>query len=241
MLWRNVVKLHGVPRDIYSDRGPQFTANSWQELWRLTGTKLNYSSACHPQTQGVVEQMNVVVSQTLWCLLHNTNEKRKWEIRLPTVELVINLLPNSSTGFSPFYLNYGYEPVTPIQLIRGDELAKTESVGSSAQRVASDWKLARENLERSVRLQQKYYDKKHRDIGYKVGDLVLLSTRNLKLKGTPNKLQKRYVGPFRVIETIGQQAYRLALPEEWKIHPVFHVSLLRDWKAADVQEDQLVS
>ena len=114
-------------------------------------------------------------------------------------------------------------------------------MASFVQRVASDWKLARENLERSVRLQQKYYDKKHRDIGYKVGDLVLLSTRNLKLKGNPNKLQKRYVGPFQVIETIGQQAYRLALPEEWKIYPVFHVSLLRDWKAANVQEDQPVS
>ena len=240
LLWKNVVKLHGVPRAIYSDRGPQFTANSWQELWRLTGTNLKYSSAYHPQTQGVVERMNAVVSQTLRCLIHNTNEMKKWEILLPTVELVINSLPNSSTGFSPFFLNYGYEPVTPIQLIRGDEIAKTESVAAFAQRVASDWKLARQNLDRSVRLQQKYYDKKHRDVGYKVGDLVLLSTRNLKMKGTPGKLQKRFVGPFRVTETIGEQAYRLALPDEWKIHPVFHVSLLRDWKAADVQEDQPV-
>ena len=160
---------------------------------------------------------------------------------LPTVELVINFLPNSSTGFSPFYLNYGYDPVTPIELLRGDELAKTESVAAFVKRVASDWKLARENLDRSVHLQAKYYDKKHRDVGYKVGDLVLLSTRNLKMKGTPSKLQKRFVGPFRVTETIGEQAYRLALPDEWRIHPVFHVSLLRDWKAADVHEDQPVS
>ena len=49
------------------------------------------------------------------------------------------------------------------------------------------------------------------------------------------------MGPFKVIETIGQQAYHLSLPEDWKIHPVFHVSLLRDWNAADVQEDQAVS
>ena len=143
--------------------------------------------------------------------------------------------------FQPIFLNYGYEPVTPIELLQGDELAKTESVASFVQRVASDWKLAKENLDRSVRLQAKYYDKKHRDVGYKVGDLVLLSTRILKLKGTPGKLQKRFVGPFRVIETIGEQAYRLSLPDGWKIHPVFHVSLLRDWKVADVQEDRLVS
>ena len=131
--------------------------------------------------------------------------------------------------------------MTPIELLRGNELAKTEAVGDFVKRVTSDWRLARENLERSVRLQQKYYDAKHRDVGCKVGDLVLLSTRNLKMKGIPSKLQKRFVGSFQVIETIGEQAYRLALPEEWKIHPVFHVSLLRAWKAADVHEDRLVS
>ena len=114
-------------------------------------------------------------------------------------------------------------------------------MASFARRVASDWKLARENLEKSVRLQAKYYDKRHRDVKYRVGDLVLLSTRNLRMKGTPAKLQKRFVGPFQVIETIGQQAYRLSLPNDWKIHPVFHVSLLRDWKSADVQEDLAVS
>ena len=185
--------------------------------------------------------MNAVVGQTLWCLIHNSNEMKMWEILLPNVELVINSLPNSSTGFSPFYLNYGYEPVTPIELLRADELAKTGSVASFVQRVASDWKLARENLDRSVRLQAKYYDKKHKDVGYGVGDLVLLSTRNLKLKGTPSKLQKRFVGPFRVIKTIGEQAYRLSLPDDWRIHPIFHVSLLRDWKSADIHEDRPVS
>ena len=241
LLWQHVVKLHGVPRAIYSDRGPQFTAASWQELWRLTGTRLKYSSAYHPQTQGVVERMNAVVSQTLRCLIHQMNEMKQWEILLPTVELVINSLPNSSTGFSPFYLNYGYEPVVPIQLLKGDEIARTESVAAFTQRVASDWKLARENLERSVQLQAKYYDKKHRDVSYKAGDLVLLSTRNLRLKGVPAKLQKRFVGPFKIIEKIGQQAYRLSLPDDWKIHPVFHVSLLRDWKSATVHEDCAVS
>ena len=241
LLWQHIVRLHGVPRCIYSDRGPQFTAHSWQELWRLTGTKLSYSSAYHPQTQGVVERMNGVVSQTLRCLIHETNDVKRWEKLLPTVELVINSLPNSSTGFTPFYLNYGYEPVTPITLIKGDEITNKESVKAFTQRVASDWRLARKNLEKSVRLQAKYYNKKHRDVQFREGDLVLLSTRNLRLKGIPTKLQKRFVGAFRILDTVGQQAYRLALPNDWKIHPVFHVSLLRDWKSADVQEDVAVS
>ena len=62
--------------------------------------------------------------------------------------------------------------------------------------------------------------------------------RNIKMKGIPGKLQKRFVGPFEITEKIGQQAYRLSLPEDWKIHPVFHISLLKNWGAADLQEDQ---
>ena len=152
--------------------------------------------------------------------------------------MAINSSLNKSTGFSPFFLNYGHEPVTPMQLLKGDETASTESVASFVQRVTSDWKMARENLQRSVGLQQKYYDQRHRDLHYDVGDLVLLSTRNLRMKGTPIKLQCRFVGPFKIIEVIGQQAYRLALPEDWKIHPVFYVSLLKNWRTANLQEDQ---
>ena len=149
--------------------------------------------------------------------------------------MVINSLPNQSAGFSPFYLNYGHEPVMPLQLLRGNESISTESVASFLNRVTSDWELAKETLQRSVGLQKKYYDRRHRDLEYKVEDLVLLSTRNLKMKGTPGKLQRRFVGPFRAIETIGQQAYRLSLPEDWKIHPVFHVSLLKNWNTVNLQ------
>ena len=80
------------------------------------------------------------------------------------MELVINSLPNKSTGFSPFYLNYGHEPILPIQLLRGNEGIQTESVGFFMQRVTSDSELAQENLQRAVGLQQKYYDRKHRDV-----------------------------------------------------------------------------
>ena len=130
--------------------------------------------------------------------------------------------------------------MTPIQLLRGDESASTESVDSLIRRVSSDWKLARENLQKSVGLQAKYYDRKHRDISCKVGYLVLLSTRNLKMKGTPGKLQRKFVEPLRVIEIVGQQAYRLSLPDGWKIYPVFHVSLLKDWRTADLHDDQSI-
>ena len=94
LLWNTVVKLHGIPRVIYSDRGSQFTASSWRELWRLIGTRLAFNTAYHPQTQGVVERMNFVVSQTIRCSLHDKGNPKDWEKMLPTVELVINSLPN---------------------------------------------------------------------------------------------------------------------------------------------------
>ena len=238
LLWNTVVKLHGVPRVIYSDRGSQFTAESWRELWRLTGTKLAYSTAYHPQTQGVVERMNSVIEQCMRCTIHESGNINEWEKILSTVELVINSLPNKSTGFSPFYLNYGHEPILPIQLIKGDEEIRTESIGSFVRRVTSDWELAKENLQRAVGLQQKYYNRKHRDVQFAVGDLVLLSTRNLKMRGIPDKLKKRFMGPFKIQERIGRQAYRLLLPETWKVHPVFHISLLKKWNAVDLQEEE---
>ena len=125
-------------------------------------------------------------------------------------------------------------PVFHVSLLKGEESANTERVASFIRKIASDWELARENLERSVGMQKRYYDRKQRDVSYKVGDLVLLSTRNLRMKGTPAKLQRKFVGPFRLIEIIGQQKYKLSLPNGWKIHPVFHVSLLKDWKTADL-------
>ena len=105
LLWNIVVKLHGISRVIYSGRGSQFIAGSWGELWRLTRTRLAYITAYHPQTQGVVERMNSVISQIVRCLLHDIVNPKDWEKALRTVELVINSLSNQSTGFSPFYLN----------------------------------------------------------------------------------------------------------------------------------------
>ena len=67
-------------------------------------------------------------------------------------------------------------------------------------------------------------------VEYKVGDLLLLSSKNLIFKNIPAKLQKKFVGPFKVIEKVGPQAYRLDLPDTWKIHNVFHISLLKRWK-----------
>ena len=89
----------------------------------------------------------------------------------------------------------------------------------------------------SVKKQQKYYNMHHRAVEHRVGDLVLLSSKNLSFKNIPAKLQKKFVGPFEVVEKIGSQAYRLKLPDSWTIHDVFHISLLKKWKTAVFRAD----
>ena len=103
LLWKTIIRYHGILWVIYLDRGAQFTAKNWQELCMI-GTKLWYRTAYHHKTQGVVERMNVVVSQTFCYLIHDSQSVKNWKTLLPTMEMVINSLPHQSTRFSHFPL-----------------------------------------------------------------------------------------------------------------------------------------
>ena len=94
-------------------------------------------------------RMNIVVSQTLGCLLTESGMK-DWEQLLAIVEMIINSSPNSNTGYTPFFLNYGFHPVAPIELLFGDEISAVESVQNFVDRIRTLWKTAMENLQKFV-------------------------------------------------------------------------------------------
>ena len=104
--------------------------------------------------------MNAVVSQMLRCLMSNVPDLTKWVDYLSTVEMVVNSLPNRSTGYSPFFLMYGYHPVLPIELLKGDETTNIETVAKYLERTQEVWRSARANMEKAVVAQKNYYDKK---------------------------------------------------------------------------------
>ena len=80
-------------------------------------------------------------------------------------------------------------------------------------RLQNTWRIAQQNLEKSVQAQKKYYDKKRKDVQFSVGDLVLLSTTNLRMKNVPSKLQRKFVGPFSIVDKISPLVYKVQLPD----------------------------
>ena len=105
LMFEEIYKLHGLPKNIISDRDVLFTSTFWGHLHKLLGTKLRMSSAYHPQTDGSAERANRTVTQMLrQCI----NEKQTdWVAKLPAIEFAINSARSESTGFAPFFLNAG--------------------------------------------------------------------------------------------------------------------------------------
>ena len=110
-----VVKLHGLPKTIVSDRDVRFTSYFWKTLWHLLGTKLKFFTAYHPQTNGQTEVVNHSLGNLLRCLVGENS--RNWDLLLPRAEFAYNCSVNRSTGKSPFEIIHGYKPNRPLDLI----------------------------------------------------------------------------------------------------------------------------
>jgi len=125
----HIVRLHGLPETIVSDRDPKFTSQFWTETHRLLGVKLARSTAFHPQTNGASERMSCKVSQVLCTLVRP--DQLDWPKHLPMVEFALKSSVSTSTGFAPFELTYGYIPQT-IQSVGISEFAGVQDFAENA-------------------------------------------------------------------------------------------------------------
>lgn len=227
---------HGLPMDIVSDRDTRFTSGFWSQVCKILGIKQNMSTAFHPQTDGQTERVNRTLEEVLRAYVSSNHAD--WDQCLPLAEFAINNSVHASTGTTPFLMDTGQTPLTPnmVALARADpKSAAFPFVGRWRETV----KAVKHNLHNAQHRQKQLYDKRVNDKVFQVGQRVLLSTKNLKdLLGKSYdiersiKLMGKYLGPFPVLDRIGKVAYKLDLSNAMMlkdIHPVFHVSLLREF------------
>jgi hypothetical protein len=175
------------------------------------------------------------MNQTLECYLrcYINYQQDDWVDLLPSAEYSINNTISSSTEKTPFEMVYTFTPALSMNLARDpreDNLAAREKAGALKRGLLA----GEEALASTTQSMSKYYDSKRKNMAYSVGDKVLLATRHIRTLRVSKKLADQFIGPFKVLERIGHNAYRLNLPAKYgKLHHTFHVSLLEEYHARD--------
>ena len=226
MFLDHVVRLHGIPESLVSDRGSIFTSKFWKSLSRMMGTRQRLSTSFHPQTDGQTERMNQIVEQYL--RIYCNYQQDNWFDFLSIAEFAYNNAHQTSIDCSPFYANYGYHPTFAVDLRRYN--LPVPAAKTFAQKLRNLHDDLIEYVKAAQNQQAKYYDAKHKRIEFSVGDQVWLLSPHIHTERPSKKLDWKRLGPFSIRDRIGTQAYRLQLPASMKIHPVFHVSLLEPYK-----------
>jgi transposase InsO family protein len=223
----HVLKLHGPPVVIISDRDRIFTSNLWKSIFSALNVKLRYSSSYHPQTDGQTERVNQCLENYLRCMTF-ANPK-KWTSWLPMAELWYNTTFHTALKCTPFQALYGFPPPLLSEFsIPGPSDLEAKDFLSAKQDMLVQLK---QNLVQAQSRMKKYADMNRSERQFDVGDMVYLKMAPYRLAAFgfrgAIKLHTKYYGPFKILQKVGTVAYKLLLPATVKIHDVFHVSQLK--------------
>ena len=224
-----IVRLHGVPVSIVSDRDPRFTSRFWPSLQTALGTRLHFSTAFHPQTDGQSERTIQTLEDMLRACVMEF--KGSWDTHLTLMEFAYNNSYQASIDMAPFEALYGRKCRTPVCW---DEVGERRLVGPELVQITLEKvKVVRDNLKIARDRQRSYADNRRRDLQFKIGDRVFLKIspwKGVLRFGRRGKLSPRYIGPYEILSKVGPVAYKLKLPPELsRIHDTFHVSMLRKY------------
>ncbi|CAN6694476.1 unnamed protein product [Malus baccata var. baccata] len=224
-----IVKYHGVPVDIISDRDPRFTSKFWIAFQEALGMRLLYNMAYHPQIDGQSERTIHMLEDMLRSSVLQLGDG--WHDCLDLMEFTYNNNYHSSIGMAPFGALYGKSCRTALCWSEVGErvLVGLEIVDETTQNV----QVIKSNLKAAQDRQKSLADKHATDRRYNVGDYVFMKLSPWKCVvrfGKKGKLSPKYIGLYMITERVGEVAYMLELPPELsKVHDVCHVSMLRHY------------
>jgi hypothetical protein len=231
LFFSHVFKHHGLPKDIVSYRDPKFTSKFWRALWKRMGSELKMSTTFCPQTDGQTKRVNLVIQQ----LLRNyvAADQQDWVDHLELTEFCYNNSEHSAIGSTPFQMVTGKSPIVPMTWAAqrqplndaSEEVPMVTQFDEERRRL---WEVAKANLEKAHKRYKDFTDKSRRKVKFQEGDEMWLNIKNFRLpEGLSHKFLGPYAGPFKVLEKKLFDTYKLKLPKNLKVHPTFHVSLLK--------------
>jgi hypothetical protein len=221
---REIIRLHGVPERIISDRGPLMNATHWETFNHYLNARRVLTSAYHPETDGQTERQNQTLEQYL--RIYCTLEQDDWATWISIAEFAYNDSVHATTGTTPFRANLGVDPRSanwPTMALGEGESPMAEDLASKVLSLQAECK---RKIIAVNAYQKEYADKKRLPIPFKVGDQVLVSNRHVKSKRPKKKLDWKYVGPGVILAQIGPSSFKVDVPGLDNVHPVFHASLL---------------
>jgi len=188
----------------------------------MVGVKRCMSTRYHPQTDGQTERTNQVLEGYLRIFV-NYNQS-DWYQLWPLAGHAYNNSATNAHKMTPFFANYCFHPQT--------EWMKEREPHNPGAKMYAHWmqdihRQAKQTLENTCESMKEYYDRKATEQpSIEVGDLVMFNAKNIRTKRLSKKLSPKLYGPFTVFEKQGSRTFKLEISPRWKIHPVFHVSLL---------------
>ena len=218
ILMKEVFKHHGIPDEVISDRGPQFTSAFWHALMDHLKIRRCLSTAYHPQKDGQTERANQTLEAYLRCYLADANED--WPDLLPIAEFALNNWKNKTTQFTPFFFNQGFNPRFTVTI------PQSVTVPSALERVERIWE-ALEQAKVNIGKAKERYERNSNESRSEApslnpGTYACLSTKNFR----ENKSYPRFLGPLEIRQWVTPVSVELVLPRCMRIHLIFRGSLI---------------